>query len=223
MGKEMKKHALTLLASALLLSLPMHADGRAAGPRPAQSNPDANVIHDPTAVPAGTYVVDPQHSALTGQLRHAGLAYFVFRFTRFDARFTYDPMTPDTPNIEVTIDPSSIDTGVEGFDTNLATSDRHFNVAKFAEIKFVSNSLRRTGGDKGVMSGNITFLGKTKPLDFDVTFLGMTKGRNGATVGFSAATTILRSDFGFAEGSEDLANEVAVNVQVDFVQQRASR
>jgi len=219
----MKKAALFLLLPAALMCLSMEALGRAAGPRPAQSNPDANVIHDPDAVPAGSYVVDPQHSALTGQLRHAGLAYFVFRFRRFDARFTYDPATPDTPNIEVSIDPTSIDTAVEGFDTNLATSDRHFNVAKFPEIKFVSNSLKRTGGDKGVMSGNITFLGKTKPLDFDVTFLGMTKGRNGATLGFAATTTLLRSDFGFAEGSEDLANEVAVNVQVDFVQQRPNK
>jgi len=219
----MKKARLTLLIPALLLGLTAGAAGRAPGPRPAQSDPDANVIHDVAAVPAGTYFVDPQHSALTGQLRHAGLAYFVFRFNRFDARFSYDPATPDKPKIEVTIDPTSLDTGVEGFDTNLVTSDRHFNAAKFPEITFVSNSLKLTGEDRGVMSGMITFLGKTKPLDFDVVFLGVTKGRNGATVGFSATAKLLRSDFGFADGSEDLANEVAVSVQADFVQQRPQR
>jgi polyisoprenoid-binding protein YceI len=216
----MKTARLMLLIPALLLGLTVTAAGRAPGPRPAESNPDANVIHDVSAVPAGNYVVDPQHSALTGQLRHAGLAYFVFRFNRFDAKFTYDPAMPDNPAIEVLIDPTSIDTGVEGFDTNLATSDRHFNVAKYPEITFVSHSLKRTGNDHGVMSGTITFLGKSKPLDFDVVFLGVTKGRNGATVGFSATAKLLRSDFGFAEGSEDLANEVDVTVQADFVQQR---
>ncbi len=167
--------------------------------------------------------MDQQHSALTGSVQHAGLAHFVFRFRRFDARFTYDPAKPDTPNIEVTIDPSSLDTNVPGFDTNLTTSDRHFNVPKFSEIKFVSNSLKRTGPDKGVMTGNITFLGITKPLDFDVTFIGVSKARNGATVGFSATTTIRRSDFGFAEGSADLSDEVAVSVDADFMQRQPQR
>jgi polyisoprenoid-binding protein YceI len=218
----MKKRALALLVPAALICLAMTATAQRApkGPGGATAAPDQNVIHDPMAVPAGTYVVDPQHSAVTGSVRHGGLARFMFRFRRFDARFTYDPAMPDSPKIDVTIDPSSLDTNVSGFDINLVTSDRHFNVPKFPEITFVSNSLKRTGGDKGVMTGNITFVGKTEPLDFDVTFLGVTKGRNGATVGFSATTTIKRSDFGFAEGSADLSDDVAVTVEADFMQQR---
>jgi len=219
----MRKRALAVLLPAafmgtliVIAALPQTAGqaGEAAAPAAAPA-----VSYDPSSVPAGTYVVDPQHSALTGALRHAGLSHFVFRFKRFDARFTYDPEKPDAPNIEVTIDPSSIDTNVAGFDTNIATSERHFNTAKFPEIKFVSNSLKRTGLDKGVMEGNITFLGVTKPLSFDVTFLGVRKARNSATVAFSAATTLLRSDFGFAAGSDNLADVVAVAVEADFIQQ----
>ena len=191
------------------------------GGQPAAAAPA--ISYDPMAVPAGTYVVDPQHSALTGKLRHAGLSHFVFRFKRFDARFTYDPARPAAPHVEVTIDPSSIDTNVAGFDTNMATSERHFNAAKFPQITYVSNSLKRTGGDKGIMSGNITFLGVTKPLDFDVTFLGVRRGRGGHTVAFSATATLKRSDFGFAAGSDNLADEIQVDVEADFLQQQPAR
>lgn len=204
----MKTRAVANLIPALLLGLSISASAQ-----------PAEVSNDPMNVPAGLYVVDPQHSALMGNLRHAGLSHFVFRFKRFDARFTYDPAKPDAPKIEVSIDPSSIDTNVAGFDINMASSERHFNVAKFPEIKFVSNSLKRTGGNKGVMEGNITFLGKTKPLNFDVTFLGVRKNRNSATVGLSAVASLKRSDFGFAEGSDNLADAVSVQVEADFIQQ----
>jgi polyisoprenoid-binding protein YceI len=70
------------------------------------------------------------------------------------------------------------------------------------------------------MAGNITFLGKTMPLNFDVNFLGVSRGRGGARVAFSATTTLKRSDFGFAEGSDNLADEVSVAVEADFVQEQ---
>jgi polyisoprenoid-binding protein YceI len=216
----MKKGALAIAISTLLLAVT--AIARAAQQGGGAPPGAAGVSYDPANVPAGTYVVDPEHSAVTGKLRHAGLSHFVFRFNRFDARFTYDPVRPDAPNIRVSIDPSSIDTAVPGFDTNLATSDRHFNVMRFPSITFESNSLRHTGADRGVMSGTITFLGKTRPMDFDVTFLGVQRGRGGlARVAFSATTSLKRSDFGFAEGSDNLADEVTVAVEADFVQELA--
>ncbi len=181
--------------------------------------PDATLDFDPLPVPAGTYVLDPHHAALTGKLRHAGLSHFAFRFRRFDARFTFDPENPESPSVEVSIDPSSIDTNVDGFDTNMITSERHFNVSNFTEIKFVSNSLKRTGDDTGVLEGNLTFLGVTKPLNMDVIFLGTRETRRGTSVGLSASTTFLRSDFGFADGSGNLADEVEISVEADFRQE----
>jgi polyisoprenoid-binding protein YceI len=216
----MKNRTFSITVSVLMIGFAAIASAAQQGGGAAAPPGAAGVSYDPATVPAGTYVVDHEHAAVTGKLRHAGLSHFVFRFNRFDARFTYDPARPDAPNIQVKIDPSSIDTAVAGFDTNLATSDRHFNVAKFAEITFVSNSLRRTAPDKGVMAGNITFLGKTMPLNFDVVFLGVNRGRGGlARVAFSATTMLKRSDFGFAEGSDNLADEVSVEVEADFVQE----
>ena len=215
----MKKRALAAILPLMLVtgaSVTPAAEQRAnAGAEQAEPA----VVTDPAAVPAGSYVVDREHSALIGKIRHAGLSHFVFRFKRFDARFTWDPARPDAPNITVSVDPTSIDTNVAGFDTDMATSDRHFNVTRFPEIKFVSNSLKRTGPDKGIMAGEMTFLGKTRPLNFDVTFLGVRKNRTGSTVGLAATATFSRNDFGFAAGSDNLADEIAISVEGDFLQE----
>jgi polyisoprenoid-binding protein YceI len=183
----------------------------------AQTDPD--IIHDPSLIPAGNYVVDPNHSALYGSIRHAGLSHFVFRFGRFDARFAFDPKTLESPHLEVVVDPSSIDTNVPGFDTNMATSERHFNSSSYPEIRFVSDRLRRTGPDTGVLEGEMTFLGVTKPFDMNVTFLGASQGRRGATIGLSATGTLRRDDFGFATGSDNLAEVAEIQVEADFQQQ----
>jgi len=219
----MKKRSLAIVLALAMLSgaaLTMAAQ-RTLQQSAAVESPisDATSDFDPISVPAGTYVLDPHHAALTGKLRHAGLSHFAFRFRRFDAQFTFDPEHPESPNLEVIIDPSSIDTNVDGFDTNMVTSERHFNVSKFPEVKFVSNSLKRTGDDTGILEGNLTFLGVTRPLNMQIVFFGTRESRRGASVGFSASTKLLRSDFGFADGSGNLADEVEIEVEADFWQQ----
>ena len=186
---------------------------------PVSGSSDESDAFDPHSVPAGSYIVDPHHAALTGKIRHMGLSHFVFRFRRFDARFTYDPDHPTVPRVEVSVDPSSIDTNVDGFDTNMATSERHFNIAKFPEIKFVSDALKFTGADTGILEGQMTFLGVTKPFALNVTFLGVAQSRRGATVGLSATGTFKRSDYGFADGSGNLADDVVISIEGDFMQQ----
>jgi len=211
--------ALLFAAVFVISNQPMTEIAGVAESAQSDAAPDATLAYDPVPVPAGTYVLDPHHAAITGKIRHAGLSHFAFRFRRFDARFTYDPEHPESPNMEVFIDPSSIDTNVDGFDTNMITSERHFNVSKFTEITFVSNSLKRTGDDTGVLEGNLTFLGVTKPLNMELIFLGARETRRGTSVGFSASTTFLRSDFGFADGSGNLADEVEISVEADFRQE----
>jgi polyisoprenoid-binding protein YceI len=174
---------------------------------------------DPMSVPAGTYALDQQHSSIVGKVQHAGLSYFTFVFKRFDAQFTYDPASPETSRVEVTIDPTSWDTNVPGFDINIATSDSRFNSPYFPEITYIADTLRLTGGNTGVMEGQMTFLGVTKPLHFDVILRGISEGRGGASLGFSATTSFNKSDFNFSVGSENLAEEVHIQVEADFQQQ----
>ena len=215
----MKKIAFAVIPSAILCMTSFAAAQPAPAPAPPAIAAPEPVIHDPAAVPAGTYVLDQLHTGLTGTVKHGGLANFPFRFRRYDAKFTYDPAKPDTPSIEVSIDPGSIDTNVPGFDSFLAISDRYFNISKYPEIKFTANSLKRTGPDKGVMEGTLTFMGKTQPLNLDVTFLGVKKTRDTYTVGFAATATILRSDFGIGIGSPSLVDEIKMTVDGDFVRQ----
>ena len=90
---------------------------------------------------------------------------------------------------------------------------------KFPEIKFVSTAIKRTIGNKGTMTGTLSFVGFTKPATLDVTFNGAAIGRR-TTMGFSAATVVKISDFGpvgvaFAK-MHNLADEVPLDIEVLF-------
>ena len=64
---------------------------------------------------------------------------------------------------EGTIQTNSISTGIGGLDTHLQSED-FFNTASFPTIEFISTNLRLEK-----LSGDLTFLGTTKPISFPVT------------------------------------------------------
>ena len=64
--------------------------------------------------------------------------------------------------LQGTINPSSVNTGIERLDTHLKTN-QFFNVEKYPEITFKSKEIK-----DGIMSGDLTFLGVTKTIDFPV-------------------------------------------------------
>jgi polyisoprenoid-binding protein YceI len=172
---------------------------------------------DAAALPAGTYKLDARHAHITGTNRRQSISDFQFRFDTFDATFTYDPRNPEASKVEVTLDPASFSSGFEAIDRNV---DREFLEAmKFPQIKFVSTSIRRTSPTKGTMAGNVSLVGFTKPMTFDVTFHGFNSARR-YSVGFGATATVKLSDFGpmavmFRDG-HNLADDVHLTVDAVF-------
>src|SRR5690242_6382954 len=63
----------------------------------------------PLRVPAGDYALDKAHSSLVFKVSHLGFSGFTGRFARFDAKLRFDPGKPTSSQLEVTIDPRSIE------------------------------------------------------------------------------------------------------------------
>ena len=177
------------LAGALLIGTAAHESALAAdaGARPGK-------ITDPAAVAAGAYKIDKNHASVTGTIDRQGLSHYAFRFDKIDGSFTYDPANPEATKVEVTLDPASFNSSTQAIDAHVR-SDEFFDPMKFTEIKFVSTAIHRTGGNKGTMTGNLSFIGVTRPVTLDVTFNGAIAGRR-TTMGFSATGLIKISDFG---------------------------
>jgi polyisoprenoid-binding protein YceI len=173
---------------------------------------------DPAKVPAGQYVLDKRHASLLVKVPHmGGFSKFTMRFDRLDGNFTYDPATWTTTKVTITVDPTSINTGLPDFDKTIA-GPSYFNAAKHPVISFVSTKAEGVDG-KGTVSGDLTFHGVTRPVVLDVTFNGVGPGMLGAgtRVGFSGTTRLKRSDFGVTTMSQFAGDDLDLVFEVEFV------
>lgn len=181
----------------------------------AAANPTST---DPAAVPKGDYALDKRHASLLVKVPHmGGFSKFTMRFDRLDGGFTYDPANWAATKVTITVDPTSINTGLPDFDKTIA-GPGYFNAAKYPAITFVSTKVEGADG-KGTVSGDLTFHGVTKPVVLDVTFNGVGPGMLGAgtRLGFSGTTHLKRSDFGVTTMSQFAADDLDLIFEVEFV------
>lgn len=177
-------------------------------------------------LPAGTYGSDPYHTSLTWKVSHMGLSHYTARFKKVDAVVTLDPADITKSKVTATIDPNSIETDYvatkeEDFNKKLSENADWLNSKKFPQIKFESTKIEKTSETTGLITGNLTFLGVTKPVVLDTTFVGgltehpFTKQ---AAFGISAKGKIKRSDFGFAGYIPVIGDEVTIQIESEFGQ-----
>ena len=86
---------------------------------------------------------------------------------------------------------------VNSIDTNHPERDKHLRGKDFCDVErypkatFVSTEVRRTGEKSGLLKGNLTLKGVTKPVTIDVEFIG--EGSDpwgGYRAGFEGKTTV---------------------------------
>ncbi len=144
---------------------------------------------------AAEYRIDPAHSVVQFKISHLGYSWMIGVFDRISGSFTYDPVAgPGGQKVSVEIDTASIDTGHAERDKHLR-SPGFLNVRKFPEARFVSTDYE---GDArgGMMKGNLTLMGITKPIAIAVKTVGEGNDRwGGYRAGFEGTVTINRRDF----------------------------
>src|SRR6201997_3436837 len=96
---------------------------------------------------AGTWQIDPNHSAAQFSVRHLGVSTVRGAFTKVSGSAKYDPSDPTKDSLEATIDASSIDTRVAMRDNDLR-SPNFLEVQKYPTITFVSKKSKSAGAGK---------------------------------------------------------------------------
>ena len=187
------------LAALLLAPLLALAAGGAAqaakGPCPAGLPPGIHCGEpDAALAPAGAYHADPSHTAVLARVSHIGYSYSVFRFDKVKADLVWDAAAPDKSSLTATVEPGSIDTPVPGFATELA-GPKYLKSADFPEARFVSTSFHKLSPTKGRIDGDLTLLGKTHKVSFDVTLNGAGGGFGHPRMGVHAEAWINPADY----------------------------
>jgi len=173
----------------------------------------------PLDLKAGNYVLDPEHASVIWSINHAGLSNFQARFDSIKGSLSFDPNTPEGSQLDIIIDPKSVNTGLPDFDDTIATDSKYFDANTHTQIRFTATDITVTGDASGVITGDLTFRGVTKPVSLDVIFNGAGKsfGHPGDTLGFSAKGVIDRTEFGLTYLSNfGIGTDVKLRIEAEF-------
>jgi len=173
------------------------------------------------AAQAGSWQIDPNHSAAQFSVRHLGVSTVRGAFTKVSGTANYDPSNPSKTTLEATIDTNSVDTRVEARDKDLR-SPHFLDVEKYPTITFHSKQAKAAGEGKLQITGDLTIHGVTKEVTLDVDGPSapipdpMHMGK--ARIGASAATKINRKDFGVNGAPSMVGDEITITIDTELVQ-----
>lgn len=165
---------------------------------------------------AEKYEFDTAHTQILFFVDHLGFSKSQGEFHTYDGYFTFDPNSPETSEVDVTIKTASIDMDDEKWNNHMKNAD-FFDVEKYPDMRFKSTKIEVTGEKTANIIGDLTILETTKPVTLAVTY--NKSGRhpfNGKFVsGFSATTQIKRSEFGMTYGLPLVGDEVDIMLEVE--------
>lgn len=193
--------------AATLLALMMGAPAALAQPMP---------IPTVEASAPVAYRIDPTHAQVRINWNHMGLSRPGATFEAIEGTIRIDAANPVNSSVSVSIPVSGADTGVAALDA-MFQSEAFFDAANHPTITFESREVRFTGlGNRFEVEGDLTVRGVTRPVVLDAILNGSgVHPMSGApVVGFSATTTLRRSDYGLDVALPMVGDEI--DVQITF-------
>ncbi|HEX9890883.1 MAG TPA: YceI family protein [Actinomycetota bacterium] len=144
---------------------------------------------------AGAWVLDTAHTRVGFAARYMMLGKVRGHFATVDGTVRVGD-SPETSEVEVTMDASSIDTNMEMRDDHLRSPD-FLDVETYPTLTFRSTAVEKTGPATGLITGDLTIKAVTRPVVLEAEYLGMAPGPDGSErAAFSARGRIDREEWG---------------------------
>jgi polyisoprenoid-binding protein YceI len=169
-----------------------------------------------TALPTGTWALDPVHSEVAFEVVHSGVLVFRGSFRRIQASL-------EDGNLRGSAEVESIDVGDEALKGHLLAPD-FFDAERHPTVEFASAGVAREG-DELRIDGELTLRGVTRPVELRGRIAGPTTDQFERTrLGIDLEATIDRTDFGVSwnadlpTGGPYVANDVRLIARLAFVE-----
>ena len=173
--------------------------------------------------------VESSRSAIHFAVRHLVLSKTRGRFSRWNGTVLAPDGDFSRATVNVVIDASSIDTGVERRDDHLRSAD-YLGVSRYPHITFTSRRVTAEPDGRLRVVGALTIRDLTREIALDVVPNGRTLEPWGKyRAGFSVKTAIDRRDFGFTGnlaldiGGLVIGERIDVEIDVEVTRQPAVR
>ena len=175
----------------------------------------AGAAHAETA----TYAVDPTHTFVTFESKHFGTSTLRGRFDKKEGKVSFDKAAK-TGKAELTIDMSSVSTGVGPLDGHLKGKD-FFSAAEFPTATFVGDKFSFDGDKVKSVAGTLTMRGKTQPVTLTATNFNCYQNPmlKREVCGGDFETTIKRSQWDVSYGLPGIPDDTRLLIQVEAVKQ----
>jgi polyisoprenoid-binding protein YceI len=168
------------------------------------------------AVPV-VYTIGTKISRVSFNLEHQGFIQLFGTLRVTQGTLTFDSDDWSKSRIDVTLPISSLDMGDAPWNAQIRGDEEWANLFKLPTISFRSTQLKRLDATHGTLKGDLTLAGVTRPvtLKLRVNKIGKNDVSDKPSVGFSATTTIRRSDFGVNAYPDLVGNDIAVQIQIE--------
>lgn len=163
-----------------------------------------------------TYLVDDEHFSMMFEVQHIGYAPVMGMFREVEGQFEYDDAAKDLTSGSLTFKSKSVFTNHDKRDDHLRNAD-FLNSGEFPDITFEVTDFQSTGDNTGLVTGDLTLLGQTRPVEVNITLNKSAEypiGHEKYTLGMTAETAFKRSDWGMTYGVDN--NLVGDEVKLRF-------
>jgi len=143
-----------------------------------------------------TFNLDKAHTDVIFATKHMMVTTIRGKFAGVDGTLNLDVENPTASSGSFTVDVASLNTGVEQRDGHLRSAD-FFDAENYPTMTFASTKVESKGGNDYLVTGDLTIKDVTKPVRFEVEYLGLYAAMNGTQrAGFHATGKINREEFG---------------------------
>ena len=166
-----------------------------------------------------TYTIDSSHAQIVFTYDHVGYSTGFGMFSGFGGEVVFDAEAPAASTVSVSFPVRSMLTGWEARFEHFMSPD-FFDAAEDEMVTFTSTAVEVTGDTTGKITGDLTLNGVTKPVVLDATLnksepYPVPPFEGKPAVGFSATTTVLRSDFGVGAFAPFVSDEVKIQISFE--------
>ena len=162
------------------------------------------------------YMLDASHSQIVFSYDHLGYSTNWGMFSGFDGEIMFNQDDPAASSVTVSFPVMSMFTGWEARFNHFMDAD-FFDATEDEMVTFTSTSIEVTGENTAKITGDLTLNDITKSVVLDAVLnkVGDHPMAKKPWAGFSATTTLVRSDFGVGNFAPFVSDEVQVQISIE--------
>lgn len=164
-----------------------------------------------------TYTIYSKLSRVTLSLEHQGFIQLFGTLKIAPASFTFDNQDWSASSVAVIMPTKTLDMGDSFWNQQIRGDKNWKNLFSAPHIGFRSTRLVRTDDKHGVLHGELTLAGVSKPVTLQVRVnkIGRNEVSEKQAIGITATGTIKRSQFGLDAYADLVGDDLAVQIQLE--------